>query len=1587
MTRTSGTGKINVKLIAILVATTVVLVVGLYIARQVRRRILSNRDFREGNAAYDRQDWGKAARYYEEYLGRNPDNLDIWKRYGEANMSVRPIEGKHVRGAIIAYRRLLEASPDDALPYEKLAALYTGTGLYGELAWVARKRLEKDAGDLDAPVWLGQALLELEKLDDARKALMDFEERLASLTTKPKHPQCVQACALLAEIEMRGKLVGAESAALGWLDKAVEYDESSAPACLQRALFYRTTWLATIEQRIRQVRDNRDPDAAKSDEKRRAELRAQTFKHALADLAKAHELPGTDPNLRLVLCKEWVSWADLDADTLKEAGMSRDALLATAGGELESLKDLDPTSLKEEFFEQTSWVASYFLVRSELMLRRGVKLADVLATEDALEKLGQSRHRLAVLPNAIRVLVTAGEAAKTAGTVEEFLQAAGGLPSQPAQGGQVKPEDLLAAAAALEKLAGPGERVRALLDSAAARAAKGQGALARQILADIGPKVLADRARAIFDEYAEAIKGMEPKPMAAWQLALLEAGIARLEKRVYRVIGALEPVTVAAPNNPQAWRLLAEAYSRTDQTRRAVHALTQYLRLRPRDPEMTLQLAREYLKLQDWNRAFETARLAEPMDPTDIVIKLLRIEAGIYLAADRRGDIDQAEMAKLSKELVDLREKGPNRVDIRILQAIIDVYQNRHAEAEKKLKQAIQECDEKLPARMHLVRHYHRIDRPADALQACQEACREHSEVAEPWLALSGLHVSAKEYDAARQALREGLAASKDPWERRALSIRLGLVELVYGSRAEGIKVLQTLAANDPNEVKARSLLLDQPEVRRDAAETAKRIAELRAIEGDAGLLWRFYQATALLGGQDWRSHQPEITELLGRCTESDPEWSAPVLLLVTMHQRLSNVAEAEKLCRDTLKRNPSATEIAARLVSLLERQDRLGEAQEVLKQLDEDSRAKEALSVRLALGSGEYSRAIEELKLRARGNKQDADSRILLARLIYWQTKDVKAALDYLDQAQAIAPDSVAATDARIGILHGENRDAEARQILDQGVQKTASFADYLMRGSFLAATGDAKAAEEDFKKLTAFPGREARGYEALASFYAGAKRIDETISTLREAAGKYPQDLSLKQNLMRALLYRKAEGDAAEAERILAELEGRMPDHPELLRLRAVRLLRLGTAEANRQAGQLLERVVELEPTSVSSHLTLVGTAMQRREYAAARDYAIRALGSNPNQPLLTLARAQAERALGNFRIAAELTRQVLSNHPESPEARAAFYEIAATAGDPELLNEALAITAKAIAARPDDEASRLSRTQLLLVAKQADRAISELEAFCKTPSGEKSVAAFLNLAELYRTRGDTDKADANIQKAEKIAPEAPAVVRGRMLLMGTLGQYDRVAALADQHRSNAAGDMGAVLTAANILATSRNSEDRKKAIEVYEYVVEKAPWSIDAKLGLAGACAMAGDIDRAEGLYREVLQGNPNDPQALNDLAWVLTRYRKLHTAALKLAEEGLAIAPTNRHLLDTRGEILSNLPGRLNDAKADFEKVLSMAGEGSREEAKALLQLGRLHVKLDNLPEAKRCLTKATRIDGKLSVFTDGERKEIASIVGN
>ncbi|MDI9433022.1 MAG: hypothetical protein QM570_15005, partial [Planctomycetota bacterium] len=325
----SRSAKVNVKVLVILIVVIAALGVSLVVARQVRRNILSKRDLEAGTAAFEQGDETAAYKHFQEYLGRNPDDIEILKKYAQSRLLVRPLESPHVVQAIGAYRRVVQLDPGDEESYEKLAMIYASIGNASELAYIAGRWLEHAPDNAKASLRQAEAMVRMEDAKGAREVLEPLIERLEN---DPKGADdYVQACVQISAIEAAEEGPEAEANALNWLNKALARSTTSAPALVARARFYRLR-----------------PSASQAD---------AVANRALAheDLLAAEEQGTDDPKVRLSLASEWMMLGEFDR---------ADAGLAAADGMPEAV-------VCEHFLYPDDWILARALVGIELAIRKG----------------------------------------------------------------------------------------------------------------------------------------------------------------------------------------------------------------------------------------------------------------------------------------------------------------------------------------------------------------------------------------------------------------------------------------------------------------------------------------------------------------------------------------------------------------------------------------------------------------------------------------------------------------------------------------------------------------------------------------------------------------------------------------------------------------------------------------------------------------------------------------------------------------------------------------------------------------------------------------------------------------------------------------------------------------------------------------------------------------------------------------------------------------------------------------------------------------------------------------------------------------
>lgn len=669
------------------------------------------------------------------------------------------------------------------------------------------------------------------------------------------------------------------------------------------------------------------------------------------------------------------------------------------------------------------------------------------------------------------------------------------------------------------------------------------------------------------------------------------------------------------------------------------------------------------------------------------------------------------------------------------------------------------------------------------------------------------------------------------------------------------------------------------------------------------------------------------------------------------------------------------------RLLNLLERQGRYAEARLLLEQSPGDRSALSAHWVEVALGLGEYDAAIEELRRRVAADTGDAISRIVLARLIYQETQDIDAAFDLLDEAEKEGVDLTAALITRARLLAEEGRDVEAVALLDAEVARRNDPAAYRLRAGYYAFTGRLELAEQDLVHLTRLPDAVAADYAALGRFYQQSGRITEAVAAFDAGLKVDPDSDPLRRLLLTVLLGRKDGSAQVRGEGLLAQLLAELPDDPDLLILKARLLLADKSAEATQEGERNLERVTRIDPHSVVAHMLLIQLAQQQGDEAQIDARITQALGANPENAELILARAKLEDDRGNLEVAWALARSVLETGSISPLALNPLTELAIRHGE---AATALSLNDTALALDPTNETTQILRASILSLTGELDGAIRELEAYRQTEPGRGSLVVLLALAETYREQGDLKKAGERLDQASVLAPDNQAILPERLRLLAKQERYEEIVSAVSDPRLEDTRNPQPLLLAAWILASTRGDNHLHQARILFERALTIDENSVNGHFGLATVIHAQGDLEECVKQYRLVLEQDPYHRETLNNLAWILCDNLGRLEEARDLADRGLARYPEDPHLLDTRAVVLLK-QGRLEEAAADLEKCVELAEKVPSTEARALLRLSRLAAQRGDAASARERARQARQIDDEHQVLTVDERAEVERII--
>ncbi len=1436
-------GRINVKALIILTVVLGLLVIGAVGTHFVRKRVMANRAYSEGQSALAKGDLAEACLQFKRYLWQYPDDIATLEVYGESNLLVRPRTQENVAAAIAAYRRLLRHKPGEGKLYERLSHLYLMARDHEQAERVCRQRLEDDPSDSGATLMLAKALMGQQRWDDALAILESLIEH---------HADVVEAYALKASVVLRQDSSDeAVKKAEALLDRAIELWPESALAYIQRARLRRDGLSG---------RKPRDTEAALADLERALALNPKKSAEML-DLAYEYAVLQRSEQANAILDR-------IDID------------------EMQDHPSIDVDTDK--------FLLDWYLVKGSVVRQMGALEEMSRIAHEGLENL-QGGYRSAFLENAIDLLLTARE---------------------------VEPANLAIA------------------------------------------------------DYREVVTGLRQGSVAGDEmLSIFMSRLALLDDRPFDSIDLLEPVVAVNPSNFTAWRLLGQAFVITRQPRRTIRALEKCLEIRPGELTTIMQLVKEYIRAQAWGKA---VNLARSLGRDSLDASLLRIEASMRGAMER--EVSREVLQPLAEELVALKAAHPDRSAVRMLLASLAEFTEDFASAEGELRGAIADCSDPLDAAMQLTYMLQRRNRVEEAIEVCEEAVGSSGDQARPWIRWAELLTRLDRIEEAENRLTEGGNRVADEQAKSEIALSRAKLLLRLQRRDEAIEQLTAMARLSPRDATSRIALLELPEILEEAGRAQELVNQLKQIEGErSGIQWRLHQARLWLAMDDWKQRERAIVETLGHCLDSDPDWTRPVMIVGRMYEQLNDPKRAEDAYRRLLEVHPQAIEVVDRLLRLLEEQNRVAEAKEILDRLPADLPGLTDHRVGLAAATGEFETAIRELQTQVAADPKDADSRVLLARLLYREQRDAAEAFRLLDEAAKIDPEQLAVSAVRAFILLSEDDAEQAESVLDQEVDRRRDFSSYLLRAQFHMAQERLDEAERDYLQLTKFESSVAVGFELLGRFYHAQGRLEEAVAAWDEALVHDANRTTTRRMIMKTLL---SDERSANLRRGLDLLESELaaePDHPDLLAVRARLLLRDGTEGAVAEAKSLLQRVVTLDGRAVSAHLALMQLEFAEGNIEKARSVIARALGFNPGHLDLLMAEAELERAGGDLMRAKALAQLVLERDPDRLAAYVLLTDVA-------FLTQDFAAAARNIEAAaeraPGNELVQIKRAAALSAQGQSQAAIDGLIEYVTRYVGVATARSHLALANLECQAGDLASFEERLRHVEANWPGSAEAVRTRIQCLISQNRFPDILPLLSTRRAEFPDDADTLVIGANALARSGAATLQREAQMYLETAIERSPMHLGAVMSLAQISYILEDKVQAKEMYRRALELDPLQPQALNDLAWILSVDDNQVLEGLELADRGVLHHPDDPHLRDTRGVALTKAD-RL--AEAERELLLAVELADARDvhstHARAYLHLADVYERRGDLVSQQANLQLAKSVDEEHDVFDADERQDL------
>lgn len=486
---------------------------------------------------------------------------------------------------------------------------------------------------------------------------------------------------------------------------------------------------------------------------------------------------------------------------------------------------------------------------------------------------------------------------------------------------------------------------------------------------------------------------------------------------------------------------------------------------------------------------------------------------------------------------------------------------------------------------------------------------------------------------------------------------------------------------------------------------------------------------------------------------------------------------------------------------------------------------------------------------------------------------------------------------DALVLMYARQNKPAEVERILKTKVEKNPNVADtYLQLAAHYYSTGNRDQMMSTLQPVVSDETKFPKGNLRVGDFFLRIREYDQAAQRYHTGISAAPADKATYQKRLVEVLVKQNRND--EANKVVAEVLKENPKDDEAIALRASLSMLTGTREQLQSAINDLQSVITRMPRNPVLRYNLGRALLARQDVQAARVQLEEAIRIQPDYVLPRITLAQIMLQNREYPKVVQMAQEILTYDQANLPARLLRSRALIGLGELRQARAELSSTTQRFPALPE------ARLQMAALDLQERNFTAAQNSFEELYSKHQDPRAFMGLVDSYVAQGKHAIAVKLLNDELAKHPERSEY----RLALGTIAMHQKDYGTAVAEFQQVAGKAPRNLQVWTSLSEAyRRAGDTAKAIESIKKAQEVAPNHVPSHVQLALLYETAGRRDEAKPVYEQILRLQPDNPIALNNLAFMLAESGADLDQALTMAQRARQQLPNSPDVADTLGWI--------------------------------------------------------------------------------